>query len=666
MLNFLGIDKEKIPTYFVGFKDLQEASSKYLYLPREFADNNKLVSSWGRQYILISEKTIALLPKKQLWNKCIAIASVIVTFVIPLLARSAYEMARTHLFKFVVNRYEFAAALTLTTFLGMLFTNKLYHLWTAKKETIQIGILAPPTAIKEKNGQITYLNPEKFCEKGSVDEKVNFAIITGKGSQTIIPVSYASADATEATAYLGTPAEALFLLASHPGSDNGFIDPIVKTLLTDPRNACLKTKDFLDYVLQNDEKGRPRILSLHRRSLIDTLELLCEQGCPTTDWIHAQRDDGDTLLTHWIRKKWTPIVKMLLKLEPKAITQLENRSLLKDILSNHDDHMCHCVLKALSKQLIPLTPEELWYFQMATATDNTSFNLEDFKKLPEETKIALYHIANRFGNLDVVVQLRKCGMGEDYRYYPGPRLIAPNMGFFPVQIELNNFLKELRRKKLLLTQTEFKELGPQKYIKKENDFGRILGRDFVSQIAASNNLKFIKAPKKLAVLTEGATSVSFKIDQMDCPQPAISFKNPSAITCAMTIYAERIEPKKRKLTLQEGIEFMIALEKTGYQDFMGQNFIFAEDGIYFIDTEFKDFNPLKPRWGAIEDIKEILNPDDVPAFEKAFVERKAAWEQTPHPQRADAEMLSKSPYKKLAQAISSKALTFKVSDLLAG
>ena len=133
------------------------------------------------------------------------------------------------------------------------------------------------------------------------------------------------------------------------------------------------------------------------------------------------------------------------------------------------------------------------------------------------------------------------------------------------------------------------------------------------------------------------------------------------------IYAERVKPVDRKLSLEEAIEFMIVLEKTGYGDFFGNNFFFAEDGIYFIDTEYKDFDPSNPKWGAIESIKNLIeDPKDADTFMEAFTKRKADFdsEKTKREEKeAEMEQVFENPLKGLVSGYGCREFKFELKDL---
>ncbi len=68
---------------------------------------------------------------------------------------------------------------------------------------------------------------------------------------------------------------------------------------------------------------------------------------------------------------------------------------------------------------------------------------------------------------------------------------------------------------------------------------------------------------------------------------------------------------------------MIIIAKSGFDDFSGDNIFIAEDGIYFIDTEFGNFSPTRIDFNPLESIKDLVHPDDQEKFMEELNARKA-------------------------------------------
>lgn len=249
------------------------------------------------------------------------------------------------------------------------------------------------------------------------------------------------------------------------------------------------------------------------------------------------------------------------------------------------------------------------------------------------------------------------GMSEKPVFLSGRSIFSLNMDIITMRKIMRAFLRDLKKEGLLLTQEEFSKFNRGNFISKGNDIGRIQGKNFIEKLVMENGLKHIKVPKKIAVLNEGVESVSFRVARSTELIPEED---------QLTIYAERIEPVNRKLSLEEALEFMIILEKTGYGDFWGQNFFFAKDGIYFIDTEFKDFSPFNPNFNGIEGIKHSLDPKDVDKFLVEFQKRKALFEnekETREAQIPEYRAFFKNPYKSLIRGYRENKFTFHLDSL---
>ena len=213
------------------------------------------------------------------------------------------------------------------------------------------------------------------------------------------------------------------------------------------------------------------------------------------------------------------------------------------------------------------------------------------------------------------------------RYLAGPQIFNSGMDAAAEKGVLENFLKNLRKEGVLVSRTEFnrahtKDEISRMYIQKQGGpIDRFLGKGFVEKVIADNQLRHIKVPKKVAVFEEKGPHLSIFIAAGGLPAPK---------TGQLTIYAEKVTRSSRHLALDEAIEFMIALEETGYNDFWGENFIIADDGIYFIDTKFRSFTPGDPQFGSIlSTIRDRLDESNKGAFLDEFNRRRAAFAAKP-------------------------------------
>jgi hypothetical protein len=208
---------------------------------------------------------------------------------------------------------------------------------------------------------------------------------------------------------------------------------------------------------------------------------------------------------------------------------------------------------------------------------------------------------------------------------PGPTSLSLNSDIIDRKSYIDTFLKNLRANGALLTYEEFATRDRKAYVEKRDQIGRIQGTQFIEECIRKHNLKHIKVPKKIAVIQQGVQSLTFRFDSsLEIQPPYMEGED------MIKVYAEKITPSKRTLSLEEAIEWMIALETTGFNDFAGENFFITEDGIYFIDTEYSNFTPTKPRFDAIQTLSQCLDKKDVPQFMKEFEKRKSAFNKEPY------------------------------------
>jgi hypothetical protein len=144
---------------------------------------------------------------------------------------------------------------------------------------------------------------------------------------------------------------------------------------------------------------------------------------------------------------------------------------------------------------------------------------------------------------------------------------------------LGAFLRDLRSHGLLLTRTEFTELPSENYISKSRDIGRILGRNYMERKIRELGFTHVKVPKKTIVIDDSRTTIKFYTDTR------LSIGSIHIVG----VYAEKIQSSDRAITYEEASELFHLFQVTGFWDFHWENVIIAEDGVYIIDTEFRNF-----------------------------------------------------------------------------
>ena len=491
--------------------------------------------------------------------------------------------------------------------------------------------------INPREGAVVYNNPKLLFTAAELPggKKLNFALIKTGREEKLVPVTLAPFS-KEYSTYQGSANEALLKIAqaknrrynSEPGLFNG--SP-VKYLLNHPANSMINKEEFIKFILEKDETGSPRICTLSAESTLEILNMIKEENIPIN--LNDKTPRGNTLLNVWLDQNniglamglaikepiIAEIMKIIFELDPSVIDQIKeqkNSALLETIL-NGTNEVADVLMDAMIKRGITFSPEEAWMIR--AFKNDTNFPEKEFTELNQELKAKIFFVANAFGNEEMVIKLKSLGMNVVPVVPVGPSILAHNMDIITRRNVMEGFLKDLRTGGLLLTTEEFSALEEtdSKYIRKGlNQIGRIQGRNFIEKVAEENGLKHIKVPKKMAVVSDKSISIGFS-DQLELiPKQG-----------QVTIYAERIEKDDRTLSLEEGIELMIALEKTGYNDFFGENFFIAKDGIYFIDTEYENFTPQKIKFTEINTVvTKYLNSEHTEEFTKVYKERKAAYE----------------------------------------
>jgi hypothetical protein len=166
------------------------------------------------------------------------------------------------------------------------------------------------------------------------------------------------------------------------------------------------------------------------------------------------------------------------------------------------------------------------------------------------------------------------------------------------------------------------------------DLGRLLGKSFIEKAIKDNDLKLIKVPEKTVVINtdivnraqvqiHGHVGIYFPQLQTlnsDCNTVSQTKNN------ALSVYSRGVKACNRKITNSEALELITLCEQVGYWDINSDNFIVAEDSVYIIDTEFRNFSPVPPYQQLERLIKfgKIENPE---WFRKELVKRRSAFQQ---------------------------------------
>lgn len=444
--------------------------------------------------------------------------------------------------------------------------------------------------------------------------------------------------------------DALLFQAQQKPSSQFSPEPLIKKILNHPLNTSIVEKDFIEFLISHNYLD-----TLNAVSTLEVLEIIQSKKYPVDlqkiplliKWV---KDKGDS----WGRREINvKIVKLILELEPRAIHQIKNEAadLLVDCIFRNSQEEAQLLLAAMESQQIAFSPELVWIKR--AITNDTNFTQKEFSELSDQQKQQLYFIANAFLHEQFVTKLDAFGMHQKPLFFPGAYIFAANMNFLAVKKTMHDFLVTLKQQNLLMSASQFAKEDQAKYMSKGDNLGRLFGRNFVEKLAKEHGCKYIKAPKKIVVVDKDKQAIDLRLSNLDL------------ISRDITVYAEKVEYVERNFKLEEALEFALMIEKTGYNDFAGQNFIVAKDGIYFIDTELKDFAPHKPNFSAIFSLQEQLEPQDVEPFLKVVKARKEQFEKdkTMATRVEQYRETFKDPSKDLADGICYKHFVFELAQL---
>lgn len=244
-------------------------------------------------------------------------------------------------------------------------------------------------------------------------------------------------------------------------------------------------------------------------------------------------------------------------------------------------------------------------------TINSSFSTQDFVTLEMMSKRAIYQEANETHNVDLVRELNDLGMKPEVPSFSGPTIISNFMDIATKYDTILGFLKKLRQSSRLLTEKEFQPLSTKKWYQKSS-LSRILGCDHLMQKIMENQLKYMKTPLKIAVVED---TELLKISGWEYLDNLYDINSDQ-----VKIYAEKIKGVERKLTRNEIDELIQVIATANFIDLWPQNIVVAEDGIYFIDTEFKSFAG-SICWEKMGRFASLISEEDKTYFKKKVQEK---------------------------------------------
>lgn len=391
-------------------------------------------------------------------------------------------------------------------------------------------------------------------------------------------------------------------------------------------------QDLLDMLLQKSEyqnQDQYRYIFVIGKENFDVLYRIAKDRGLQFRWRGEERSVFFNVLTDGedgegdserLRQSQISRVYNMLRMNPSLANALNDQGESALCLATERGFTRHAkmILQTLENEKIPLSPQEVWMER--AVLDDTDFLNEDFLALPSHKKEDIYRFANIHGSLKMVLRLNRLGMKDSKPVYEPKfmRMFSSSMDARQKQQVLEKFLTDLRKEGRLMTSEEFEDFQKQHFLSgqtflRKGAIGRVVGRDRIEKAIRDLGLSQVKVPQKVAVIGKRAhESGELQIQEYD-----------SRIqTDDLTVYAQKIERSTfRSLTLREVKELIQLCEEVNFCDVWDHNFVVADDGVYFIDTEYTSFGHLY--YGKLHRLERITTREDTTSVSE-LIEQRAA------------------------------------------
>jgi hypothetical protein len=305
------------------------------------------------------------------------------------------------------------------------------------------------------------------------------------------------------------------------------------------------------------------------------------------------------------------------------------------------------LMNSMEKDGVEYTLQERWQI---TVFKNLDFNDEEFLRLSKEMQSLIYRTANNFNNITLVARLNTLGKYTIDAPITRPSILSLRMDVATTHQILSNYLVKLRQEGRLLTENEFQDFQANDAWFKKDNFTRILGCDYILELTQELNLKHIKVPEKKVVICSNKETLLFGIS---------SYGNQNLVGMNsedISIYAQEIQKANRFVSREEMAELFTITEAANFSDLWDGNFIVAEDGIYFIDTEIKSFCNLI-QWGKMIRLASFMAEEDQAWFTEQIEQKEKVQESTESEYFTDF-FTAKANLRTIKKAIERLALMF--------
>jgi hypothetical protein len=369
-----------------------------------------------------------------------------------------------------------------------------------------------------------------------------------------------------------------------------------------------QVENFVEFLLANDPSGTPRICNLHeahKKAVINTIK---SQSIKLN--ILHERIEGETLFTRLFDRKDTvnraAVIDFILDLDSTVIQQLEGGpgSLFVQMALEGAKTEAICLLKAMRGEKVELSSLETW---IAKVVDGHPLDRTEFGLLGINDKQKVVFAAHRWDRRATLKSLGKLDIQLARKPRPGHKIFSKNMDIITAEAQIQQFFRRLEAEGALCQEEVWKGEDSSKYDVREIDIGSIQGKQFLGVLSNEYSCSTIKFAKEVLVLSQGVTSIILSASKnFELTPKEDVFKGQ---------YIEKIAVANRQISLQEAYQLLGLLAAARYP-FFREEISIAEDGIYFLHTQYQAFRPkvFAQSFESLKGIQDLLKEEDKAQF----------------------------------------------------
>jgi hypothetical protein len=451
-----------------------------------------------------------------------------------------------------------------------------------------------------KEGRFTYMRPESYGNFYRADQRFEIVIVPTHAvtKQPAFCVLHAINPAGLGDPVYERTEEPLFESILQCGS-------MFSNVLDHPQFPRDQFLQFLFTPSASRADSMP-VMGLPSYELVDLLRWMQDNGRPIDLRQVVDPNAGITLFAHWAATDDLELIQAMLEIDKTLISEIVSRQFISNALLNKQQEMATFFAETAKAEGIELTEKDRWLWSIYQK--NNPFTDEAFLLLSPELQDDCYRAANIYFCESLLLQADRLlpRLRERSKMPERGSIFSCSMNAIDVRGAMRNFLVDLRGKGLLLTSQEFQALQKD-YLEKKRDIGRILGRNYLAVNIQALGLTRIKVPQKIAVFANDDTvtwNTSRAIGNLT------KLNNLGVMSYDLRIYAQKIHRVERWMTRDELMQLTTLIEAVDFYEMDLANFIVAEDGIYIIDTEWRNFDGVQ--YDKFKRLLEIVAPEDRP------------------------------------------------------